>query len=115
MQASLATLDVTDEANFGRPGVIGAAGHRARLRERLLRTGPDSLADHEVLEMVLFLALPRRNAKPIARALVTRFGSYSPALTAPMSDLRSIEGLGESGAAALKIAQAATSARPLPK
>lgn len=89
------------------PEVHGAEGHRARLRTRLLKAGPESLADHEVLEMMLFLALPRRDTKPIARALVTRFGSYAQAITAPVAELLTVEGLGESGAAALKIVQAA--------
>lgn len=83
------------------------AGHRARMRGKLLTAGPDALLDHELLEMVLFLALPRRDTKPIARALLTRFGSFANALTAPLSDLRGIEGLGEAGAAALRTVQAA--------
>lgn len=87
--------------------IHGAAGHRSRLRARLLKAGPDSLADHEVLEMILFLALPRRDTKPIARALVQRFGSYARAIAAPVDELRAVEGLGEAGAAALKIVQAA--------
>ncbi|HEX7389498.1 MAG TPA: DNA repair protein RadC [Acidiphilium sp.] len=87
--------------------VYGAAGHRARLRTRLLKAGPESLADHEVLEMMLFLALPRRDTKPIARALVARFGSYAQAIAAPVSDLLAVEGMGEAGVAALKIVQAA--------
>ncbi|HEY7578826.1 MAG TPA: hypothetical protein VH855_14625, partial [Acetobacteraceae bacterium] len=49
----------------------GVDGHRARLRERLLAAGPDALADHEMLELVLF-ALPRRDTKPLARALLAR-------------------------------------------
>ncbi|WP_408863277.1 DNA repair protein RadC [Acidiphilium acidophilum] len=77
------------------------------MRTRLLKAGPESLADHEVLEMMLFLALPRRDTKPIARALVTRFGSYAQAIAAPVAELLTVEGLGESGAAALKIVQAA--------
>jgi len=89
------------------PEIQGAEGHRSRLRARLLKAGPDSLADHEVLEMMLFLALPRRDTKPIARALVARFGSYAQAIAAPVAELLTIEGLGESGAAALKIVQAA--------
>ena len=88
-------------------GALGADGHRARLRQRLLTAGPDSLADHEMLEMVLFLALPRRDTKPIARMLMARFGSYAGAIAAPVADLRGIEGLGEAGAAALKLVQAA--------
>ncbi len=85
----------------------GSDGHRARLRLRLLTAGPDAIADHELLEMVLFLALPRRDTKPIARALLGRFGSFAAAIAAPLSDLRATEGLGEAGVAALKTVQAA--------
>ena len=77
------------------------------MRARLLTAGPDSVADHELLEMVLFLAMPRRDTKPIARALLTRFGSFAGAVSAPPSDLRSIDGLGDAGVAALKTIQAA--------
>jgi DNA repair protein RadC len=86
---------------------IGADGHRARMRTRLLTAGPESLADHELLEMVLFLALPRRDTKPLARTLLHRFGSFAGVIAAPLPDLRRIEGLGEAGAAALKTVQAA--------
>ena len=89
------------------PSPMSAEGHRARMRTRLLTAGSDSVADHELLEMVLFLALPRRDTKPIARALMTRFGSFANAVTAPLPDLRGIEGLGDAGAAALKTIQAA--------
>ncbi len=77
------------------------------MRARLLTAGPDSVADHELLEMVLFLALPRRDTKPIARALLARFGSFAGAVSAPLPELRSIEGIGDAGAAALKTIQAA--------
>ena len=89
------------------PSPTSAEGHRARMRARLLTAGPDSLADHELLEMVLFLALPRRDTKPIARALLARFGGFGGAVSAPLADLRTIEGLGDAGAAALKTVQAA--------
>lgn len=79
------------------------------MRARLLTAGPDGVADHELLEMVLFLALPRRDTKPIARALLTRFGSFAGAVSASFADLRSIEGLGDAGIAALKTVQAAAS------
>lgn len=85
----------------------GAEGHRGRMRARLLTAGPDALADHEVLEMVLFLALPRRDTKPVARALLTRFRSLAGAISATPQELREIEGLGEAGIAALKTIQAA--------
>lgn len=86
---------------------ISAQGHRARLRARLLAAGPEALADHELLEMVLFLALPRRDTKPIARALLAEFGSFAGAIAAPMQELRAVDGLGEAGGAALKAVQAA--------
>src|SRR5579885_584223 len=73
----------------------GAEGHRERMRARLLRAGPDALADHELLEMVLFLAVPRRDTKAIARALLARFGSFGAVISASPHDLRSIEGLKE--------------------
>ena len=91
-----------------KPAVPGADGHRARMRERLLGAGPEALADHELLEMVLFLALPRRDTKPIARALLTRFRSFGNAISASPQELREIEGLGEAGSAALKTVQAAS-------
>jgi DNA repair protein RadC len=86
---------------------VGAEGHRARLRTRLLEAGPDALADHELVEMVLFIALPRRDTKPIARALIARFGSFANAISAPLPDLHGIDGLGEAGIAALKTVRAA--------
>ncbi len=89
------------------PSPVSAEGHRQRLRARLLTAGPDSVADHELLELVLFLALPRRDTKPIARALLARFGSFANAITAPLAELVAVEGMGEAGAAALKTVQAA--------
>ncbi len=85
----------------------GTDGHRARMRTKLLAAGPDALADHEMLEMVLFLALPRRDTKPIARALLGRFGSLAGAIAAPARELGAVEGLGEAGMAALKLVQGA--------
>jgi DNA repair protein RadC len=98
------TLERTEQPQTS---VVGIDGHRGRMRHRLLTAGPQALADHELLEMVLFLALPRRDTKPIARALLTRFGSLANAIAAPLPELRRIEGLGEAGAAALKTVQAA--------
>ncbi len=86
---------------------VGVDGHRARLRARFLAGGADAVAEHELIEMVLFLALPRRDTKPIARALLARFGSYAGAISAAVPDLLAVEGLGEAGVAALKTVQAA--------
>jgi DNA repair protein RadC len=85
----------------------GAEGHRARMRQRLLRAGPDALADHEMLEMMLFIALPRRDTKPIARDLLARFRGFAGVIGAPASELTAVDGMGEAGAAAIKLVQAA--------
>src|SRR5438045_7283777 len=83
------------------PPPIGAEGHRNRMRLRLITAGAEAIADHELLEMVLFLALPRRDTKAIAKLLLARFGSFAAAIAAPPQDLRATEGLGEAGVAAL--------------
>jgi len=85
----------------------GVDGHRSRLRTRFLAGGAEAVAEHELIEMVLFLALSRRDTKPIARALLARFGSYAAVISASVPDLLGVEGLGEAGVAALKIVQAA--------
>jgi DNA repair protein RadC len=77
------------------------------LRQRLLEAGRDALADHELLEIVLFLALPRRDTKPVARALLARFGSFAATIAAPAPALAAVAGMGEAAAAALKSVQAA--------
>jgi DNA repair protein RadC len=85
----------------------GAEGHRMRMRQRLLRAGPDALADYEMLEMILFIALPRRDTKPLARALLDRFRTFGGVLGAPPTELLAVDGIGEAGAAAIKLVQAA--------
>jgi DNA repair protein RadC len=77
------------------------------MRQRLLTAGPDALADHEMLEMLLFIALPRRDTKAIAKALLARHGSFANAIAAAPQTLRGTEGVGEAGIAALKLVQAA--------
>src|SRR3546814_8074411 len=63
------------------------SGHRARLRKRLLDGGGAALLDHELLEYLLALALPRRDTKPLAKRLITRFGSYAAVVSAPPEEL----------------------------
>jgi DNA repair protein RadC len=89
------------------PSVDAAAGHRERMREKLLTAGPDALLDYEMLEMVLFLALPRQDTKPIAKALLARFGSFAASIAAPANELAQVSGMGSAGIAALKTVQAA--------
>ena len=97
------------EPPSSRPGAPpGAEGHRDRLRERLLTAGPDALADHELLELLLTLAILRRDTKPIARALIARFGSFANVVAAPRQELESVENVGRAGAAAIKLVHAAT-------
>ena len=81
-------------------------GHRARLRERFLKGGPDGMADYELLELLLFLGIPRRDVKPLAKQLIERFGSYAAVLSADVESLRAISGLGETAIAAIKTVQA---------
>ncbi len=86
---------------------VSAAGHRQRMRAKLMAAGPDALHDYEMLEMVLFLALPRQDTKPIAKALIGRFGSYAAVIAAPAHELAAVPGMGEVAISALKIVQAA--------
>ena len=85
-------------------------GHRDRLRGKLLARGADALDDYELLEILLFAFLPRRDVKPIAKALLARFGSLSAVFAADPKDIEAVDGMGETSAAYLKAA-AALSAR----
>ncbi|HEY5338308.1 MAG TPA: UPF0758 domain-containing protein [Rhizomicrobium sp.] len=71
------------------------AGHRQRLRARFAKGGPDAMPDYELLEMVLFAALPRRDVKPLAKTLLARFGNFAEVIAAPRERLREIPGIGE--------------------
>ena len=77
-------------------------GHRSRLRERLLSGGPEALADYEVLEYLLFAGMRQGDTKPIAKALLARFGTLAGVLNADPGALQQVKGVGESSAAALK-------------
>lgn len=82
-------------------------GHRDRLRERFLAGGPEAMADYEILELVLFMAIPRRDIKPLAKTLIARFGNLAGVLNAPVAELRKCEGLSDTSITALKAIQAA--------
>jgi DNA repair protein RadC len=84
-----------------------ASGHRARLRRRLFEGGPDALLDHELVEYLLALAIPRRDTKPLAKKLIAEFGGFGGLLAAPAEAILRVGEVGEGAAAAIKIAQAA--------
>lgn len=82
-------------------------GHRQRLRERFARSGIEGLADYEVVELLLTLAIPRNDVKEPAKALIARFGNLRGILDAPAEELSAVKGLGEVTPVALKIVRAA--------
>ena len=96
-------------------------GHRERLRERFRTGGGEALPDYELLELVLFRAVPRADVKPLAKKLVERFGSFAEAIAAPPARLREIKGVGEAittefkliGAAVERVTRAQMRARPV--
>jgi DNA repair protein RadC len=81
--------------------------HRARLRERFMVGGADALPDYELLELVLFRAIPRQDVKPLARHLLEVFGDFNAVLSAPVSRLVQVKGVGNAVATELKLVEAA--------
>lgn len=96
-------------------------GHRDRLRQRFLHAGPDSLDDYELLELLLFSAIPRRDVKPLAKALLATFGSFWEVVAAAPEQLQRRGGLSEGsaialatvGAAALRMGRQSLRSRPV--
>jgi DNA repair protein RadC len=84
---------------------MNAAGHRARLRQRLLDAGPRGFHDYELVEYLLTLTIPRVDTKPLAKKLIHDFGGIGPLLSASADTLRR-EGVSEAAIGALKIAEA---------
>ena len=81
-------------------------GHRQRLRERFLNADADALPDYELLELLLFGAIPRGDAKPLAKRLIEAFGDFAGVVAAPPLRLREVSGVGESAVAILKAVEA---------
>ena len=79
------------------------ADHRERLRARALKGGLEALPDYELLELYLFRSIPRRDVKPLAKALLTRFGDLNGVLSAGVAQLRTVKGVGETVALDLKL------------
>ena len=82
-------------------------GHRERLRKRFRDGGPDALPDYELLELVLFRAMPRRDTKPLAKAILARFGTFAEAMNAPKDLLLEVPGLGEAAVTEIRLVRAA--------
>lgn len=85
-------------------------GHRARLKTRFREKGANSLAEYELLELLLFRSIPRRDTKPLAKRLISEFGSFAEVISAPPKRLAEIKGLGESTITDLQIVKASAEA-----
>jgi len=88
----------------GKPHYLG---HRERLRRRFRDAGADAIPEYELLELILFRAAPRRDTKPLAKALLARFGTFAEAVNAPEELLREVPGIGEAAVTELKLVRAA--------
>jgi len=82
-------------------------GHRDRLRARFREAGSEALADYEMLELILFRAIPQRDVKPLAKQLLEKFGSFAEVISAPAARLKEIGGLGDAAVTEFKIVAAA--------
>lgn len=94
-----------EDSAAGQPHYLG---HRQRLRDRFGEAGADSLQDYELLELILFRTIPRRDTKPIAKALIEKFGSFAEVIHAPEARLLEVSGVGKSVAQDLKLFRAAS-------
>ena len=103
----MAGRDRTSESSTPAGAAPHYHGHRDRLRQRFVQAGSDALHDYEMLELVLFRAIPRRDVKPLAKELIARFGSFAEVIAAPIERLKEVAGLGEAAITDLKIVQAA--------
>ena len=81
-------------------------GHRQRLRQRFVATDGEGMPDYEMLELLLSQAIPRADVKPVAKALLARFGSLGEVVSAPPDALQTVKGVGEAAAVALKVVRA---------
>lgn len=99
----------TDEAPSPKGGKAPSyiRDHRARLRERFMTQGAGAVADYELLELILFAAVPRQDMKPLARKLLDTFGDLNGVLSAPVARLEQVKGAGPAVITHLKITEAA--------
>lgn len=83
------------------------AGHRQRLKDRFMAGGEEALAGYELLELILFNAIPRRDTKPLAKKLIARFGSFAGVVHATPQALREVSGVGDGVVTQIKLVRAA--------
>jgi DNA repair protein RadC len=95
-------LSSTNEKEKGRASAGDHTGHRARLKDRFIKTGGQGLADYEVIELLLTFAIPRRDTKPIAKELFRRFRNIQGIMEAPREELMEVQGVGENAAFLIK-------------
>src|SRR5688572_11422682 len=103
--ASLGGMAVEFDEAANKPHFLG---HRERLRSRFMTAGADALLDYELLELVLFRALPRQDTKPLAKQLIEKFGSFAEVLSARPERLKEIKGVGDAVVTELKLMEAAS-------
>jgi DNA repair protein RadC len=101
--------DELAEAAMPVPPAPDHAGHRKRVRDRFLKVGGDAFEDYELLELVLHMVIPQKDTKPLAKALLKEFGSFSGVFAASAARLEQVDGLGATSVAHLKVIQAVAS------
>lgn len=109
-EAPLPLFDADEATGLPLPGVRLPSyirDHRQRLRARFMAGGAAAMPDYELLELVLFRAIPRQDVKPLARALLDRFGDFNRVLSAPAERLKEVKGAGDAVVQELKIVEAA--------
>lgn len=83
--------------------ILSPAGHRRRVKARFLAEGLDHFDEAHVLELLLFYAIPQKDTKPMAKALIAKFGSFPQVMEAPVDELKKVEGIGDNAAAFLRL------------
>jgi DNA repair protein RadC len=108
-EAPMPLFDDDEAVAVGQPGKLPSyiADHRKRLRARFMEGGANAMPDYELLELVLFRAIPRQDVKPLARRLLDTFGDFNRVLSAPPDRLVQIQGVGDAVVQELKIVEAA--------
>jgi DNA repair protein RadC len=106
MKDRAAGADLPPQASFFKRAEPNA-GHRQRLKQRFVRGGPEAMPDYELLELLLFSVIPRRDTKPLAKLLLEQFGSFAEVINASPERLKEVKGVGDAAVLQLKMVRAA--------